>query len=269
MLTSSVNDLVYWITERERIREKKAAGKPAPWSRNKTMQTVYFCNVHREDDKVTRWIRGFYSSFVFEKNFTANMMLARLVNKPESLADLGYMRARFKHETFRAVAEARKPFWGNAYVVTTHGQKMSKIDYAIGVLQAAFAAKLDEELLYVTHLCKAHEILRQHEGFGSFMAAQVVADLKNTHGHALADAPDWWTWSAPGPGSLRGLGWLFDRRVGVAQYDEFIALAWKRIQSRVPDMCMQDFQNCLCEYDKFMRVKSGTGRSKRKYNGEG
>ena len=34
-------------------------------------------------------------------------------------------------------------------------------------------------------------------------------------------------------------------------------------------LSMQNLQNCFCEYDKFMRVTEGTGRSKRKYNGMG
>jgi hypothetical protein len=32
-------------------------------------------------------------------------------------------------------------------------------------------------------------------------------------------------------------------------------------------LCFQNLQNCFCEYDKFMRVTNGTGRSKRKYKG--
>ena len=30
---------------------------------------------------------------------------------------------------------------------------------------------------------------------------------------------------------------------------------------------MQDLQNCFCEFDKYMRILNGTGRSKRSYNG--
>lgn len=268
-----VEKLIYWINEREAVRKAKEEGLPPPWSKDKTMQVTYFCNVHREDDRVTRWIRQQYSANVLLPSFTANICMARLVNRISSLEALGYM-GKFNERKFRRVArgvpgtgKARPPFWGNAYVVTTHGQKMSKVDYAVGVLAPLWKAKLRKDLEYVTHLVTAHEIISQYEGFGSFMAAQVVADLKNTPGHPLQAAPDWHVWAASGPGSMRGLGWCYERKVGVAEFDDCIALLWAQVQPRVPAMCMQDFQNCLCEFDKYMRVSTGAGRSKRKYPG--
>jgi hypothetical protein len=39
------------------------------------------------------------------------------------------------------------------------------------------------------------------------------------------------------------------------------------VSTAVPALCAQDLQNCLCEFDKYMRVSTGAGRSKRKYNG--
>ena len=147
---------------------------------------------------------------------------------------------------------------------------MSKIDYAVGVLSSVFKSKLRKDLDNVTHCSTTHYALSKLEGFGSFMAAQVVADLKNTPGHILTAAPDWHTWSAPGPGSLRGLGWCYERRIGAAEYNNAINVLWNKIAnlSGMPAMCMQDFQNCLCEFDKYMRVSTRTGRSKRKYDGE-
>ncbi len=159
-----------------------------------------------------------------------------------------------------------KPFWGNAYVVTTHGQPMSKLDYACGVLDKAFDHPWD--IAREPSLSAWHKEICKLEGFGSFMAAQVVADLKNTPGHELYNAPDWWTWSAHGPGSLRGLSWYHGYKVTPGMYQDCIVQAWEEVKRSVPKMCMQDFQNCLCEYDKYMRVKGSTGRSKRKYDGK-
>jgi hypothetical protein len=119
----------------------------------------------------------------------------------------------------------------------------------------------------------AHELLSSSlEGFASFMAGQVVADLKNTKGHPLSKAEDWWTFSAPGPGSLRGLKWYFDRewKINHATYEDAMANVMYEIQDDLPyKICMQDLQNCMCEFDKYMRVKTGKGRSKRSYNGAG
>lgn len=260
-------ELVYWINEREAVRIAKEAGEPKPWSEDAIMQDTYFCNVHREADRVTRWIRSKWKdSQAPIETLEANMCMARLVNRIESLEQLLWPWHSWYDNAFKDVAYRLKPFWGNAYVVTTHGQSMSKVDYVCGVLDRCFAT--------TTWLTKGgtlegtHSLIMRLEGFGSFMSAQVVADLKNTPGHPLAYAPDWSIWSAHGPGSLRGLSWFHGFKITPGLYKNSILTAKQECEDdyglAVP-MCMQDFQNCLCEYDKYMRVKNGTGRSKRRY----
>ena len=51
-----VGDLLYWIEERERMRARKGADAPQPWTVDEILRTGRFCNVRREDDAVTRWI---------------------------------------------------------------------------------------------------------------------------------------------------------------------------------------------------------------------
>jgi hypothetical protein len=261
-LTKAQETLIYWINERRLVRTCKEAGLPKPWSKDPVMQTVYFCNVDREDDKVTRWIREHYTH---DCPAEANMAMARLVNRITSLEALGWPWEYFDVEQFKAVAESRKPFWGSAYVVTTHGQPMSKVEYACGVLQAVFTAP--PIVSHTPTLEQAHSAIQALEGFGSFMAAQVVADLKNTSGHPLEFADDWCLWSAHGPGSLRGLSWFWGDKITPGTYRAKIKAAWEMVMDHVEPMCMQNFQNCFCEYDKYMRVSNKTGRSKRSYPG--
>ncbi len=263
--------LIYWINEREYIRRHKEEYKASkPWSQDKVMQETYFCNIHREDDRVTRWIRERWSHGTRDRyNVEANMCFARLVNRTESLKNLLWPWTQWNPNVFRYVALEHKergiPFWGNAYVVTTHGQPMSKVEYASSVLERCF--DMPPIVGLPPTLEAYHKALQGLEGFGSFMAGQVVADLKNTPGHPLRDAEDWWTWSAHGPGSLRGLSWYFNEKITPSTYQAAIKEAKMEVREHVPNMCYQDFQNCLCEYDKYMRVSTGTGRSKRKYNG--
>ena len=277
--------LAEWIVERENILARKSHGFNAPWTDNAVMQTTYFCNVHREDDKVTKWIRKRWDdahsmNAVDIADVEANMCMARLVNRISSLESLDWPWDKWQPKRFQDVAEmyAREgdPFWGSAYVVTTHGQPIGKVGYVSGVLQEAFKQLPITNTAYT--LTAYHKRLTALEGFGSFMAAQVVADLKNTDYHPLREARDWHTWSAPGPGSLRGLTWFFDaelkgKKVTPRTFGGYIREAWDWARPKLPpglrDLCMQDFQNCLCEYDKFMRVTTGTGKSKRKYRGEG
>ena len=49
--------LFYWVAERERIRVRKESGQPFPWTDDPILATYRFCNVRREDDRVTIWVR--------------------------------------------------------------------------------------------------------------------------------------------------------------------------------------------------------------------
>jgi DNA polymerase I len=56
--TKGIDDLLYWIEERERIRVRKEAGAPEPYTDNEILRTGRFCNVRREDDRTTSMDRG-------------------------------------------------------------------------------------------------------------------------------------------------------------------------------------------------------------------
>lgn len=255
---------MYWVNTREVMRVAKEQNAPFPLTDDPVMNETYFCNVHREDDRVTRWIRQNYGDTVTDVGvLEANMVMARLVNRISSLEAMGWPWVKFDRVRFMEAGHMLKPFWGNAYLVSTHGQRISKVEYACGVLQAAWDAL--PIVGVAPTLATYHKALRGLEGFGSFMAAQVVADLKNTPDHPLYEADDWWLWSAHGPGSLKGLSYFWDKKVTPRSYDTLINEAWGVVHEYVPAMCMQDFQNCFCEYGKYMRVKYDGGKSKRRY----
>ena len=270
--------LAYWIMERDAIHRRRfAQGYSKPWSDDPVFQTVYFCNVRREDDKVTKWIREYYTPEFFGNNYELAICAARLFNHPPTLEYISNYLVNFNpDELLQRIQNMQNEghqVWGGAYLITTHGQKMPKADYCVGVLKDAYDVLPRERSLCL----EAFADIQMIDGFGSFLAAQVVADLKNTIGHPLKDAEDWKTFSAPGPGSMRGVNWFHGGRPNTKCtpmfYQEAIITIrrWLELQSDaayiVKDLCDQDLQNCLCEYDKYMRVKTGTGRSKRNYKG--
>lgn len=289
MLTPNQKQMVYWIRERENIRQLKEAGKPKPWSDNPVMQETYFCNVNREDDRVTKWIRQnwtyptrveeFHSEEETAETYTFSMVVARIFNQPDTLEDL--MQPIDWDDTLELWLEnaetvlaerkaAGKRIWNGAYIISTNGKKMPKAEYCLYLLKKLANSK--DIIDNCKTLAQAHKQLMTVEGLASFLAAQVVADLKNTKGHPLASAPDWFTFSAPGPGSLRGLSWFFEEPIGARNYQRAIDLAYELLEWELPEeilatLCHQNLQNCFCEYDKFMRVTTGSGRSKRKYQG--
>src|ERR1700730_3740631 len=46
-----------WCRERHSVFEKRLAGQQFPWTDDPILTEYIFCNVFREQDKVTRWFR--------------------------------------------------------------------------------------------------------------------------------------------------------------------------------------------------------------------
>ena len=91
-----------------------------------------------------------------------------------------------------------------------------------------------------------------------------------------SQASDWHTFAVSGPGSRRGLNRVFDYDVKKSWKEEVWYRELKglrtyvnqRLLPNMDNLHAQDLQNCLCEFDKYIRAKSGEGRPKQKYNGE-
>ena len=261
----------------------KESGKPKPWSENNIFRTTYFCNVSRENDKVTRWIRKFYSPFVDHPEFEFNIAMARFINWPPTLERIGwYGRFDAAQEQLLASQLEKIPgkIWGDAYIVSTCGRSMPKVQYVCEMLLPAVyralgnASDLRRYLRTTPTLHGSWAFLKRIFGIQSFMAGQLLADYKNTKDHPLRQADDWWTFAVPGPGSLRGVSWItYGDNKHSSKIDFFNSLQEIRREleaahcEEIRYICNQDLQNCLCEFDKFMRIFTGIGRSKRSYDG--
>jgi hypothetical protein len=104
-------------------------------------------------------------------------------------------------------------------------------------------------------------------GLGSFMRGQIVADLKYVK--FMIDAPDWWIWATPGPGSQRGLNIVYERPMHQSWKKGEWLLALQQLNELVTPLLKsygmgplhnQDLQNCLCEWSKYTKVERGEGR---------
>ena len=256
---------VYWVQERDRIAIKKMRGDAKPWTEDAVFKHTYFCNTDRELDKVTKAIRGLYGPQHPDIPSIPNMVMARLVNKPESLERMCWPWSKFYDRMWTAVM-SQPGAWGGAYIVSTNGRAMPKHEYIAGLLEDAFEQFGVGACASIPPTLRAHSrAIQGLQGMGSFMAAQVVADLKNTEKHPLANADDWHTWSSHGPGSLRGLSWFHGHKITPGTYAESIASAreWYHnsgYTDAIAHLCNQNLQNCFCEYDKYQRVRNNTGR---------
>lgn len=270
-------DLVYWITERESIRLRKESGAPAPWTTDPAMAEVRYCNVHREDDKVTKWLRAnpVYSGADVP---VWVVVLSRMVNRISSLAyierhvalgDLTGIK-----EDLKNLRERGDVIWGNAYTISTCGKSMDKVDYVIDWVVAE-VRRTEQSVLWRKGMkdpwsCALFfKWLTHHDGLGSFLAAQVVADLKNMPGHPLNSAPDFDTFVTHGPGSLRGVAAYFGTPCTPGQFKGLLSLIAQQVTPLLPayvgKLHMQDLQNCMCEFSKYIRVIEG-GKARNNYH---
>jgi hypothetical protein len=235
------------------------------------LSTGRFTNIHREDDLVTRWIADKWRTpYADDPDLWFAMSVARLIIQPETLAAIGYpVPCDSGHflAVMRLRAEQGLTLYGGAYMVRSTSSYIgrSKAEYLAEMQfntywerQRFFRPRPDDPL------AGYHARLRTGYGFADFMAAQVIADLKYVA--PLAEAPDWWTFAAPGPGSLKGLNaiyrldpatpWKSDvwlakvRALYAANASRFGAVGLLRLH-------LQDVQNVLREVGKIARVQIG------------
>lgn len=263
------DEFVAFIMERSYILARKEIGEK-PLTKDSILATYRFCNVHREDDRVTKWIaENWRFPHRADKHLWFAMVVARLFNKIDTLAEIGYP-VPFRIEALRKKLQARKArgvlVFNPAYVVSTNGVAGDKIDYLLDRVLTPLWTNRD---LIVPRsstpdtLADFHARLMVHDGMGSFMAAQVVADMKYVA--PLRDAADWQTFASSGPGSRRGLNRVMgtDPEAGWRKGAWEDALAGLAAAVRNPlkmkgvELHNQDLQNCLCEFDKYRRAVEG------------
>lgn len=264
----------YWIVERERVRRNRESGSPRPWTTDPILDTYRFCNVRRENDTVTKWIRKNWSH-PDHPNFILAITIARLVNWPDTLAELGFPFEWDPHHFINTINRRQsrgQKAWSSAYIVSTNGHAVAKPVYIAGTVLEPIARRCAAGV-WPTPLGPLYTALRAFDGVGSFIAGQIVADAKNTVGSPWFDTnyniPDWFSFVVPGPGSRRGLARLLCKPAPYALSDKEFYANFEAASNaaRAVDfgLCNQDIQNCLCEFDKYMRVKLGEGKPRQRY----
>lgn len=274
-----------FIRERELLRFRKEHGLE-PWTTDPILSKYRFCNVHREDDKVTRWIsENWRAPYKNLRHLWFFMVLARMINNIESLEELPPPSDRWLVGTFLKKMKDREQkglrVFNPAYIVSTCGKQMNKIDYvAEHILLPAWMNRHNVHPSLVSSLQDYAELLQKEVyGVSTFMAGQIIADLK--YEVPLLDMFDWETFAVSGPGSRRGLNRLCERPIGsswkesewhavLLQLRGFVvdkALPTVQLAAKMPkeawihDLHAQDLQNCLCEYDKYCRVANNEGKA--------
>lgn len=274
-----------WIKEREQIRIRKDGGAPQPWTDDPILAAYRFCNVRREDDRVTVWIRqNIRERYADHPHLWLMLCIARQINWPPTLEHLmatgawpGSDNFDFAPAMTRELndwqARGQKVYTG-AYMISAPSKKgQNKQEYiAETVIGALWERRRTFSWSAIgadrRSLRRTHEWLTRSNGWGPFMAYQAVVDMRFTA--LLRDAEDVHLWAAAGPGTIRGLNRLHGRAVeyplkqGQA-LSEMRAIYGVVQQETGVAMDFSDVPNILCETDKYLRVKLGQGKPRALY----
>lgn len=272
-----IDEFQAFVEAREQVRiNREKFSDPADWTDDIILRTFRFCNVRREDDRTTRWFREYWwRRYAKHPDIWFASMVCRFINDQESMEELPHP-LQFNADTYKSILRERsnrgQRVFSPAYTISTHGLPVSKIEFIVDhALAPAWEAretvrpKRDMTLM-------EYSILLQKNLYGikSFMAGQIIADIK--YDGPLSDASDWETFAVQGPGSRRGLARLMslpaNHRWARWEWEtEFRDLwtVWNGLRTFVKLDHAQDLQNCLCEFDKYERARTGQGRPKQSF----
>lgn len=268
-----VEELVKFIEARELHRRVKE-GESTRKKLDPIISEWRFCNVRRNDDRVTKFVLNWLKQYPEEYHWFA-ATVARFFNNEETLEAIQDCVVPLSAERMRKFlkqrAAAGKKNFNAAYIVSTNGKSMSKIDYVLDVVLIPMWTKradLIKRMAKMDSMEEIHALLVRWHGLGSFMAAQVLADIKYTVQHNWID---FHTFAASGPGSRRGLNRVMGRPIDSPWRENVFRDTLRLLRDKVnvrltmEPLTAQDLQNCLCEFDKYERIRLGEGRPKQRY----
>lgn len=263
---------VYFVMERESIRLKREKGEPPPWTKDPILAKYRFTNVRRMDDRVSKWLfDNWYKPNLGHPNMLVAVALARHINLPVTLEEIGFPLV-WNPEHIKQVVRRRMahglPTWSAAYMVRGIGTA-DKIEMVVdNVCQPLIdnPPKID-----TASMERSVAVLLPYWGFSSFMAGQVVADLRWAMSGSWMDKN---IWAPVGPGSLKGMNIFHGRpekqpisqRQFCLELLDMIAVLKSQLSTSITDRLeAMDYQNICCEMSKYDRTLFGRGKPKQLY----
>ncbi len=193
----------YWINERHNIYLRKQAGEPKPWTEDTIMQDYKFCNVFRELDTTTIWIKeNIRDRWADHPYLWFALCAARRINLIDTLKELDDLLVNWDAGHAQFILDTRKNdklgIYNGAYMLTTGGRKVPKNeDTCWNILQPLW-----EKRDFITNGIEFYSggrvplsleavfdsFATGHVGYSSFLAYEVVTDMRHTR--YLKNAPD-------------------------------------------------------------------------------
>lgn len=283
-----------FLKQREQVRlNGRTTGVYAP-----ILKEWRFCNVNREDDRVTKWIAKHLRKEKNPRTLVMKLTVGRFINWPPTLQKLldrgtfnhladGWSPNSFLHIMDDLMEDAKGKVYTGAYMIragTGEDASMPKHEYLVKRVFNPLWAHLtstDFEMgvadFRKIKTCEDWgEYLSMIFGMGDFMRNQIITDMKYTKLLPRKTTPDWTTFCLAGPGTNRGLNRLDGsplKRVRKASDAQAQLITLRRyILARFTHTWWYDtfedlnnLSNCLCEFDKAERVRLGEGTPRSRY----
>jgi hypothetical protein len=262
-----------FVEAREQARlVKELVGGPPPHSNDPIIAVNRFCNINREDDAVTRWVKAnVRDKLVFleqgPEQLVVQLLATRIWNHPPTLAViLPVIIPAVALRKLDALRAAGGKTMRGAYMMPVHGNngRGRTVDqyYMAAVEEAQTVTWRD-----MRSLAEVATRLVQIMGIGDFLANQVCADLRHTPWGAAM--PDKGTFVLCGPGTRRGLdryaGFGPEGPLNFSRTQQTYVARLLEIRRTLSDENFfnttfydpNNLANCFCEWDKHERVLHG------------
>ena len=280
VFNDNLEHYLFFVHERHRAHERRAAGQPGPWSDDPTVANRKFCNMFRVIDVGSQFSAKELlgpDQPITREDAHMRAFLYRYTNKPEPFQYFWMEHGRYPlisdladgtlRDTWYAYRDQGGTFFSGAYTmfVGTENRGMTRLDWAMGLTHDIHHpdGKHHEQFQRVLAADTQQERLAEYTKIprvGDFMGMQVLVDTGYWHGEPDRENE----FAAIGPGSKRGvkrvtdstdwLGVMRDAQQLLHQLPSPATITLANGAQR--KLSLTDVQNTFCEFDKYMRYRN-------------
>jgi hypothetical protein len=276
----------YWgfAAERQRIFERRIAGKPSPWTEDEILSDYRFTNPWRASDRVSQFlIRDviYAQPELPAEDQLIRIVFFRLFSRNETWrsleAHLGTITARMvrwkRLERYLEELQEQGPIYTSAFILCAnkaYGYDRKYLNHLGLLREMARKNGLAAAVARCKGLKDLYEALATYPLLGPFMSYQLAIDINYSE---LVDFSEN-EFTVPGPGAERGIQKVFPE----ARRDQMPAIIRQMVEEQ-SEACTSlglspptlfgrslhaiDCQNLFCEVDKYARVRFPHLRSNR------
>ena len=280
---------LYWhfASERQKVFERRVAGRPAPWTDDAIIREFKFCNVFRAADRISQYLIrsvAYHDEPCTAEDRLFQIVAFRMFSKSETWEVVRQFIGRYPTiedlaaGSFAAALEHARRVNGGLYTgafilcaTNAYGFLAKHLNHVELFKEMFVRGDVGRRLINAGSLQQVYEILHRYPLLGDFMSYQITIDLNysNVINHSENE------FTKPGPGALRGIKKVF-KNLGAyspsevilwmveQQYKEFAKRGLKFDGLWGRPLHAIDCQGLFCETDKYCREAAPELASTRK-----